>query len=138
MRVGPAVHESEILTMRLVSQASSIPVPAIRRVVYLGGARAIIMDYIPGKTLDSCWSSLSFWRRLRIIWTLRGYVRQLRRIQVPGALRSTMFPGPIASEPQVCYGSMFTEYVCSLFKLHLCAQVPDDLSVSGCKPICIL
>lgn len=111
MRSGTAVHDPEIFTMRLVRQSSSIPVPAVRRVLNFEGSRAIVMDYIPGETLKSCWPRLGLWQRLRIIWTLRGYIRQLRRIKVPEALRTTIFPGPVASEPQVCYGPMFTEYV---------------------------
>lgn len=73
--------------------------------------KAVIMDYIPGETLDVCWPKLSFWQRLRIVWTIRGYIRQLRRIQVPDSIRKTTFPGPIASEPELCRGRMFTDYV---------------------------
>ncbi|KAI0742827.1 kinase-like domain-containing protein [Daedaleopsis nitida] len=110
MRLGPAVYDSEILTMRLVSQSSSIPVPTIRRIVKVGDSQAIIMDYIPGETLGTCWSRLSYLQRIRIIWTLRGYIRQLRGIRVPNTLSKTVFPGPIASEPRRCHGPMFTEY----------------------------
>lgn len=110
--------EPEILTMRLVSLASSILVPMIRRDIETeGGLRGIVMDYIPGETLGSCWSRLSYLQRIRIIWTLRGYIKQLRRIQVPDTLSSTVFPGPIGSEPRECYGPLFTEYVRSLCRL---------------------
>lgn len=94
-----------------------------------------MLDYIPGKTLEECWPSLGLWRRLRIIWTLRGYIRQLRRIQPRNTLHRIAFPGPFGSEPQMCYGPMFTEYVC----LHLCltlSPVVDDLI--GCRSIRIL
>lgn len=116
MRVSSTLYDSEILTMGLVSQSSSIRVPAIRRVIERKprDSPGIVMDYIPGETLGKCWARLSWWQRLRVTWTLRSYVRQLRRIQVPDTQRTSMFPGPLASEPQECAGCMFTELVCSL------------------------
>ncbi|CDO77830.1 hypothetical protein BN946_scf184714.g5 [Trametes cinnabarina] len=109
MRVGP-LQDYEVATMRLVHQASSIPVPAVRRVFDVGRMKAMVLEYIPGKTLGECWAHLGLWQRFRIIWSLRGYIRQLRRIPAPYAMQGTPFPGPVASEPQLCVGPMFTEY----------------------------
>ncbi len=111
MRVGN-LYDSEVLAMRLVRENTTIPIPNIRRVFDMPVSRAMVLDYIPGKTLEECWPALGLWRRLRIIWTLRGYIRQLRRIQPRDTLRRIAFPGPFGSEPQMCYGPMFTEYVC--------------------------
>ena len=106
----------ELLAMRLVDEQSTIPIPAVRRILVAEGTTTFVMEYIPGKTLKECWPDLSLWQRIRVIWTIRGYIRQLRRIRPPG----TVFPGPVASEPQVCNGPMFTEYVrrCLLNQLH--------------------
>ncbi|KAI0640045.1 kinase-like domain-containing protein [Trametes polyzona] len=109
MRAG-SVRDSEILTMLLVREASTIPVPAVRRVIKCGEYNSVVVDYIPGRPLEDCWQSLTLWQRLRIIWTIRDYVRQLRRIRVPDTLRKSTFPGPLAPEPRECYGSMFTVY----------------------------
>ena len=111
----------ELLAMRLVNEQSTIPIPAVRRVLGTERTTAIIMEYTPGKTLKECWPDLSLWQRICIIWTIRGYIRQLRRIRTSGAVAKTVFPGPIASEPHVCYGPMFTEYVghYSLNKFYL-------------------
>lgn len=114
MRVGN-LYDSEILAMGLARENSTIPIPTIRRVFDMPVSRAMVLNYIPGKTLAKCWPDLGLWQRLRIIWTLRGYIRQLRRIRPRSTPRRTAFPGPFASEPQMCYGPMFTEYVC----LHL-------------------
>ena len=121
MKVGDPL-DFELRAMRLANEQSTIPIPAVRRV--LGGTErktAFVMEYIPGKTLKECWPGLSLWQRIRVVWTIRGYIRQLRRIRPPGTVARTVFPGPIASEPQVCYGPMFTEYVgrYSLNKFYL-------------------
>ena len=50
------------------------------------------MDYIKGQTLAHVWGSLSFWGKLKVAWTLRGYVRQLRTLKAPPGAP----PGPIS------------------------------------------
>ena len=110
----------ELLAMRLVDEQSTIPIPAVRRILVAEGTTTFVMEYIPGKTLKECWPDLSLWQRIRVIWTIRGYIRQLRRIRPPGTVAKTVFPGPVASEPQICNGPMFTEYVgrCLLNQLY--------------------
>ncbi|KAF7797551.1 hypothetical protein EIP86_008751 [Pleurotus ostreatoroseus] len=63
------------------------------------------MQYIEGADLIDLWPSLSWWRRLRIVWTLRGYISQLRKVKVASV------PGPIdaTGEPLRCSGNWFTE-----------------------------
>ncbi|KAI0370548.1 kinase-like protein [Pilatotrama ljubarskyi] len=109
MKVGP-FEESELLAMRLASERSTIPIPAVRLVFGDGGRKAVVMDYIPGKTLKECWSDLSLWQRMRVLWTIRGYIRQLRRIRSAEPVATATFPGPLGNEPQLCFGPMFTEY----------------------------
>ncbi|KAG0706506.1 hypothetical protein DFH29DRAFT_154246 [Suillus ampliporus] len=59
------------------------------------------MEYIDGQTLDICWNSLTLLSKLRIAWTLRSYVTQLRRLRrtVPGTLNGIL-----------CTGRHFTDY----------------------------
>ncbi|TFK80402.1 kinase-like protein [Polyporus arcularius HHB13444] len=109
MKVG-MVPGSEPLTMDLVRKSTTIPVPAIRRTFSINNYNAIVMDYIPGETLADCWGTMGLWRRFRAVWTIRGYIRQLRRVVVPGIPREELFPGPIGREPSICYGPMFGEY----------------------------
>lgn len=103
--------------MGYVREASTIPVPAVLRYFDVGVFKALVIQYVPGKTLADSWGELSLWRKFLVIWTIRGHIRQLRRVRVPDTLRKATFPGPIASEPQMCYGPMFTEYVRSVM-LH--------------------
>ncbi|KZT00690.1 uncharacterized protein LAESUDRAFT_731995 [Laetiporus sulphureus 93-53] len=67
------------------------------------------MEFVPGRTLDQCWSSLSLWRKVKIIWTLRGYVKQLRQVHYRPA-EGELRPGPIGEQPQECEGLCFTDY----------------------------
>jgi len=117
VRIGPdAVVKlghldiSEINTMELVRAHTSIPVPRVYR--YFANpkfeeATCMVMEYIDGQPLDKCWNKLSIWRRAYIIWTIRGYVQQLRRIPHP----NPGVPGRLGPKPTECVGIMFGELV---------------------------
>ena len=94
---------SEALTLTLVARHTTIPVPRVRRVIRIEGNQvAIIMDYIPGRQLRHAWPAMSLFAKLRVAFTLRGYIRQLRAIRHP----QTLVPGPIAlsneARPPLC------------------------------------
>ncbi|KAI0656705.1 hypothetical protein C8Q70DRAFT_311039 [Cubamyces menziesii] len=72
MKVG-SLEDSELLAMTLVAEQTTIPVPTIRKVFGQGRERAVVMDYIPGKTLANCWQDLSIWRRVHVIWKIHGF-----------------------------------------------------------------
>ena len=104
--------DCEINAMTMAAKHTTVPVPSILRVVHPvkcpPGWRYIIIRYIPGRTIEECWATLSWWRRFVVLWTLRRYVRQFRRIPL-----GNRPPGPIGDGPQVCSGPVFTEvYVC--------------------------
>ncbi|RPD81511.1 hypothetical protein L226DRAFT_541250 [Lentinus tigrinus ALCF2SS1-7] len=109
MRLGP-LRDSEVFTMGYVRETSTVPVPAVLRYFEMGVFKALVMQYIPGKTLADSWAELR-------------HIRQLRRVRVPDTLTKTTFPGPIASEPQMCYGPMFSEYGAGPFASY------DELTV---------
>lgn len=135
MKVGPTCRNEE-RAISLVQQATTIPVPAVRRAIVSDSRYvAIILEYVPGATLKEYWSSMSVWQRVCVVWTIRQYVKQLRTVNIPPGI----FPGPIDSEPQTCYGCMFTEYV-SLVTDHYRRSVLilDVLMMIGCWSIRII
>ncbi|OCH87954.1 hypothetical protein OBBRIDRAFT_813878 [Obba rivulosa] len=107
----PSISPSEADTLRLVKASTTIPVPSVRR--FIPGDRPdanyLVMELIPGRTLEACWRQLSLWRKFVVVWTLRGYVRQLRRVPFQAA-RHELRPGPVGEEPQECNGLFFTDY----------------------------
>ena len=102
-----AVDSIEANALKIVFEKTTIPVPRLRRVVHNNGRFLLVMDFVKGKTLAEVWSSLSLWRKLHVAFTLRGYIRQLRR-----RLRAfpTDPPGPISyAKPQECISPLFTQ-----------------------------
>ena len=106
----PVDEPAEARNIRVVRLHTSVPVPAVlRETIDPGKMKSrLVMEYITGRTLEQCWSELSFLRKLCIIWTLRGYVRQLRRIP-----HTVPWPGPVGDRPQTCYGQWFSTLVSS-------------------------
>ncbi len=66
-------------------------------------------------------------RRFRLFWTLRGYIRQLRRVVVTHKPQNEQYPGPIASKPQECLGFMFTDFVSPLYQARVLTQLTSAL-----------
>ncbi|KAG6871880.1 hypothetical protein C0993_002684 [Termitomyces sp. T159_Od127] len=83
---------SEVATLKLLRKHTTIPVPQ-PRYDHLQGW--LVMDFVEGKMLIDCWSSLSFFMKLRVACTLRGYIGQLRRLRgvVPGRLEDGIVSG---------------------------------------------
>ncbi|KAG8696931.1 hypothetical protein FRC08_006836 [Ceratobasidium sp. 394] len=80
--------QAEAINLHMIRTMTSIPVPAVKQVVIDSKTTYLVMDYIRGSTLEMCWSTLGFFAKLHVVWTLRGYVSQLRRLQrsVPGPI----------------------------------------------------
>lgn len=97
--------QQEALALQLVRAHTSIPVPRVYRVLEDAGCHLIVMDYIEGQRLDKAWPTLSFWQKCNVAWTIRGYIRQLRRIPTNSSTR----PGPLGPEPGRCYGLIFDD-----------------------------
>lgn len=75
-----------------VAASIGIRVPTVRRVVLNERDRThyIIMEHIPGLTLEQLWPSLNWYSTLRVAWQLRKYLQKLRRVtsQTSGGLVS--------------------------------------------------
>lgn len=115
VKVGSAtqLRECEARIQTLVREHTTIPVPAVYRFFqHADTSKAyLVMEYVPGDTLDTCWNDLSNWHKLRITFTLRTYVRQLRRIRTPQIQQQV--PGPLTADPTQplpCFTPALGEY----------------------------
>jgi aminoglycoside phosphotransferase (APT) family kinase protein len=103
---GPMAESPyEAYITEFVRTHTTIPVPRIRRFVTKEDGYYLALEYIPGRTLKDSWPTLNLWTKLRVIWTLRSYIMQLRRIRTAPVER----PGTLGDEPEVCRGPFFTE-----------------------------
>lgn len=106
---------TEALNLSMIRTMTTIPVPEVREVVVNAGTAVnyLVMKYLDGRTLDSCWNSITLFSKLRIAWTLRSYVAQLRRLRrtIPGTINGT-----------VCTGLLFTDFGAGPFESY------DDLT----------
>ncbi|KAI0656912.1 kinase-like domain-containing protein [Cubamyces menziesii] len=103
--------EAEARAMTLARTQTTIPVPKVHRVFEHKGECFLVMDYIHGDNLESCWNDLPAWQKLRIAFTLRNYLQQLRCVRTPQIEQQV--PGPITddpSQPLRCYTSSLGEY----------------------------
>lgn len=95
--------------MQLISEQTDIPVPRVIQVARDPELREsyLEMEYIDGVDLEDMWPSANWWKRLKILWALRCYVRQLRRLKVP----NPEVPGPIHPDgaPLACLPPDFSE-----------------------------
>ncbi|KAJ3575736.1 hypothetical protein NP233_g909 [Leucocoprinus birnbaumii] len=97
---------SQANALNLIFAETTIPVPRVRRVVKRQWDFLIVMDYIPGSTLAQVWSTFSMWQKIRVAFTLRRYVRQLRCLK--GS--ATTPPGPLSTYgPRTCGSPIFTQ-----------------------------
>ncbi|EMD35004.1 hypothetical protein CERSUDRAFT_96918 [Gelatoporia subvermispora B] len=97
VKTGCDLRSWEARTMELVRSKTAIPVPRVLRYFEQGPQHYLVMEYIPGISLDVCWNSLSIWRKLWITWKLRSYVRQLRSVRTDQIDREV--PGPVTDDP---------------------------------------
>jgi hypothetical protein len=113
LKCYPSFEEAnaEMLALDLVRSQTTIPAPRIRKIYhtpgYTRGDALVLMDVIPRATqLKRCWPSLPVWKKLKVVLTMRFYLRQIRRVRSP-AHSST--PGPLGLRPQSCLGLQFVD-----------------------------
>ena len=99
---------SEALAMELVRKQSRIAVPRKRHTIrhhHPEGNGLIVMALVPNsQQLRVAWPSLSFLGKLKVVLTMRLYLRQLRRVQYSS---SSNTPGPPVPTPLPCNGLQF-------------------------------
>ncbi|KAK0197382.1 hypothetical protein F5146DRAFT_1099640 [Armillaria mellea] len=98
-------------TPDLIRNRTNIPVPPIRRVLYLDESACIlVMDYIPGITLGEAWPTMGIWQKLHTVLTLQSYICQLRSIAHP----RLHIPGPVFEGEKLgrCYASRIFGPMC--------------------------
>lgn len=70
--------------MQYIRQHTSIPVPKVFKSNDNGdGTQDLVMDLIPGRTLNVVWSSLTQIEKETVTTELAGYISQLRDLQPP-------------------------------------------------------
>ncbi|OSD01623.1 hypothetical protein PYCCODRAFT_1452686 [Trametes coccinea BRFM310] len=102
-RAGP----SEATALELVFSKTTTPVPRVRRVVRRNWDFLIVMDHIDGPTLADIWPTLPKWRKCLVAFTLRRYVRQLRRLQAPPGAPLGPLSASAQGSARICESPVF-------------------------------
>ncbi|KDQ06804.1 hypothetical protein BOTBODRAFT_60420 [Botryobasidium botryosum FD-172 SS1] len=90
----------EELSLNFVRSNTTIPVPRVRRSFLYKNHPYMVLEYIEGGQLATCWPRLSSVTKLRIAWTMRYYIQQLRRLESNRL-------GPPGDIPRKCEGMHF-------------------------------
>lgn len=93
---------TEAPSIRFVRECTTIPLPRIYSTFYERDQHFLVFERIRGRTLTTLWPHLGFIAKLRIAYILRGYVKQLRRLQ-------GVIPGPFGGSQYAthCEGHVF-------------------------------
>lgn len=69
--------------MQFIATNTSIPVPRVYETRFSGKRKSsyIVMDYMPGESLDEAWPKLTHDQRISICHELRGYLSQLQKLK---------------------------------------------------------
>lgn len=122
----------EALNLALITQLTTIPVPRILQITTVNSTVYLVMERIEGMILEARWPHLSFFDKLRVAWTLRSYVAQLRRLRrsVPGHLDGTMCARPYFAFVGFTTFSSYTDLLDfwnhKLFVSKRAKQAPQD------------
>lgn len=99
---SPPDSYREVLAMKFVCEKTTIPIPTVYQVFPEpddADFAYIVMDYVAGTRLDHAWPTLSILSKIRVAWILRGYIRQLRRLEGTR-------PGPLGEKALRCTGNV--------------------------------
>ncbi|KAK2734985.1 hypothetical protein FQN55_002313 [Onygenales sp. PD_40] len=85
-------NPTETEAMKFVAANTTIPIPKVYETRWSDtDASQIVMEYIPGQSLDKVWGKLTHDKRMSICHQLRGYLSQLAK------LKPTTMPARIES-----------------------------------------
>ncbi|KDQ06801.1 hypothetical protein BOTBODRAFT_39341 [Botryobasidium botryosum FD-172 SS1] len=110
---------SEELSAEFVRSNTTIPVPRVRRSFMHKNRTYMVLEYIEGEQLAACWPRLSMVTKLRVAWTMRNYIQQLRRLE-------SHRPGPPGDTPRECEGVHFHDRPSGAFEDY---ETMEDLLV---------
>jgi hypothetical protein len=82
-KYGTRVKRNEYDAMKLVAEATYVPVPRVVQYEQLGKMGIIAMSVIPGVPLSSTWTTMPSHSRKSVLAQLKGYVAEWRRIAQP-------------------------------------------------------
>lgn len=109
-----AVSKAEAETQRFAA-AQGYPVPKVHRVLFrkkdtslgLGGLWYIVMDYVPGKSLDDLWPCLDDEQRESVVDRVVRLVNRMQSETLPDGTS----PGPVDYDPEKPWqGPFLTDY----------------------------
>lgn len=77
-------HPTEFEAMEFVRQNTTIPIPKVFGVYNrTDGSQDLVMELVPGKTLNVTWQTLTPEQKTSLVTELAGYLLQLRGLQPP-------------------------------------------------------
>jgi hypothetical protein len=114
LKDGGNVLPCEAKVLRIVASKPRIRAPRVHRsfqvaddTKYFGTKGYIVMDYINGQPLDSCWEGLRDEQKLDVPSQTAQMILEMPSVKLPG-------PGPIGRGPS--HGRFFTHYSAGPFK----------------------
>ncbi|GIK01870.1 hypothetical protein Aspvir_005911 [Aspergillus viridinutans] len=114
LKGGGNVLPCEAEVLRIVASKPGIRAPHVHRsfqfpddTKYFSTMGYIVMDYVNGQPLDTCWEDLSDERKLDVSRQTAQMILEMQSVKLPE-------PGPIGGGP--CRGRFFTHYSAGPFK----------------------
>lgn len=83
LKVGPMVRMGEAEALCLVRKRTSVPVPRVLNAYAIDDVGFLVMEKVPGITLEQCWEGLSGDARRSIVRQLEGFIQEWRQTQGP-------------------------------------------------------
>lgn len=83
IKYGRSIDLSEAENLRFVAAQTTIRVPKVFAAYVRDEVTYIVMEYIPGETLETAWPTMSALEKQEVARRLRAYLKQLRRLKSP-------------------------------------------------------
>jgi tRNA A-37 threonylcarbamoyl transferase component Bud32 len=105
VKFGPEVNLTEADAIMYIRDNTTIPVPRIFDAFKKDGKNYIVMEYVQGVLLKDIWLNISKEEKSVIVFELRNFICQLRRLSVPkDVLIGSVTGGPAIDRRQ--FGSV--------------------------------
>lgn len=83
LKVGPMVRMGEAEALCLVRKRTSVPVPKVFNAYAIDDVGFLVMDKMPGTSLERCWEGLYGDAKRSIVRQLQGFIQEWRQIEGP-------------------------------------------------------